>query len=110
MEPKKKLKKHTLTEPKWSWNISQEELMSRINEISAQIHRNTTTGQANWVVMGAGMAEQFNEALRDYSNVEMGDFRIEDDTYIQDITIRPTVSTQYIDIDFTITGDTWIDI
>jgi hypothetical protein len=102
MEPKKNLKKHTLTEPKWSWNISQEELVSRINEISTQIHRNTTRGPANWVVMGSGMAEQFNEALHEYSNIEVGDFRVEGDTYTQDITITPIRGVENITIDFNI--------
>jgi hypothetical protein len=110
MEPKKNLKKHKLVEPKWGWNLSQEELISRINDISAQIHRNTTTGPANWVIMGSGIAEQFNEALQDYSNIEVGDFRVEDDTYVQDITITPTRSMEHITVDFNVySGSTFID-
>ena len=105
MEPKKKLKRHNLTEPKWGpYNLTQEELMSRINEASAQIHRNTTTGPANWVIMGSHVAELLDEALRDYDrpNIEMGDFRVEDDTYVQDITITPNRSVENITIDFNV--------
>jgi hypothetical protein len=110
MEPKKNLKKHKLVEPKWGWNISQEELISRINDISAQIHRNTMTGGANWVIMGAGTADLFNEAMEGYSNdryedlpnIEMGDFRVEDDTYVQDITITPNRSIERIDLDISV--------
>jgi hypothetical protein len=68
MEPKKNLKKHKLVEPKWGWNISQEVLISRINQISNEIHNNTLTGPANWVIMGSGMVEQFNEIMDNYSN------------------------------------------
>ena len=117
MEPKKNLKKHKLVEPEWTWNIQGPELISRINEISAQIHRNTVTGPANWVVMGSGTAELFDEAMRGYSNdrwsdlpeIEMGDFRVEDDTYIQDITITPRRSVEHITIDLNIllTGHTF---
>jgi hypothetical protein len=104
MEPKKNLKKHKLVEPKWGWSMSQEEMISRINEISTQIHRNTTTGPANWVIMGSQAAELLDGALRDYDrpNIEMGDFRVEDDTYVQDITIIPNRSVENITIDFNV--------
>ena len=96
MEPKKHLKKHTLTEPEWTWNIQGPDLISRINEISAQI--------------------LLDEAMRDYTNdlpeVEMGDLRVEGDTYIQDVTIHPKFITVDIPTDnltITLTGDTWLD-
>ncbi len=98
MEPKKNLKKHKLIEPVWTWDIRGPELISRITEISEQIQRNTIRGSANWVIVGSGAADLFNEALESYSNdryenlpeVEMGDLRLEGDTYIQDVTITPT--------------------
>lgn len=75
MEPKKKLKRHNLTEPKWGpYNLTQEELISRINEASTQIHRNTTTGPANWVIMGSHAAELLDEALSDYDRPNSGVF------------------------------------
>lgn len=110
MKPKKNIKKHTLVEPKWTINFSQEELMRRITEISNQIHRNTTRGLGNWVLMGSDVARQFDEAMRDYQNIQVGEWRVEDDTYIQDITITPTRSVEYLDLNFTITGDTWTEI
>ena len=107
MEPKKKIKKHNLVEPKWTIELSQRELMDRINEISSQIHRNSTRGSANWVLMGSEAHRLFDEAMREYNNVEVGDWRIEDDRYVQDITITPTRSVEYLDLDFTVTGNTW---
>ena len=70
MEPKKNLKKHTLVEPKWAWTITNDELVSRINEISNQIHLNTLTGSANWVITGSDTADLLNIALEDYGDIE----------------------------------------
>jgi hypothetical protein len=67
MEPKKYLKKHTLTEPEWVWDIQGTDLINRINEISEQIHRNTTRGPSNWIIMGSTQADQFNELMNDTS-------------------------------------------
>jgi len=104
MEPKKNIKKHNLVEPKWTIELSQRELMDRINEISAQIHRNSTRGLANWVLMGSEVHRLFDEAMREHNDVEVGDWRIEDDRYVQDITITPTRSVEYLDLDFNITS------
>lgn len=113
MEPKKNLKKHHLTEPKWNISWSQQELINRINEISNQIHRNTLRGPANWVLMGSEAHRLFDEAMRDYTvtqDVEIGDWRIVDDTFVQDITVTPNRSVEYLDLNITITGDTWTEI
>lgn len=105
MEPKKNIKKHNLVEPKWTIELSQRELMDRINEISNQIHRNSTRSSANWVVMGSEAHRLFDEAMRGHNNVEVGDWRVEDDRYVQDITITPTRSVEYLDLNITFTGD-----
>ena len=110
MKPKKNIKKHHLTEPKWTVTWNNEELMRRITEVSNQIHQNTTRGLANWVVVGSDFARQFDEAMRDYQNIQVGDWRIEDNTYIQDITITPNRTVEYLDLNITITGDTWTEI
>lgn len=102
MKPKKNIKKHNLVEPKWTIEISQRELIDRINEISAQIHRNTTRGLGNWVVMGFDASRMLDEAMEDYENVNVGDWRVEDDRHIQDITITPTRSVEYLDLDFNV--------
>jgi hypothetical protein len=52
--------------------------------------------------MGEHVARQFDEAMREHT-IEMGGVRVEDDTYIQDVTIRPTRSVEYLDLNFTIT-------
>ena len=110
MKPKKNIKKHHLTEPKWTVTWDNEGLISRINEISNQIHRNTRRGGASWVVIGSDVARQFDEVMRDYQNIQVGDWRIEYNTYIQDITITPNRSVEYLDLNFTFTGDTWTEI
>jgi len=60
MEPKKEIKNHYLIKPKSKWleTLTQEELISRINEISEQIHRSSRIGPANFMVMGPHAAEQ----------------------------------------------------
>ena len=101
MEPKKNIKKHKLVEPQWGWTIPQEELGTRLDEIS---YMNTTRSPANWIIMGSYTAELFNRAIQGYENlpeIEMGDFRVEGDSYIQDITIRPT-REEVITVDFNI--------
>jgi hypothetical protein len=108
MEPKKNLKKHKLVEPDKSWD---QELITRINEISSQIHRNTLRGSGNWVIVSESAAELFDEAMRGYSDtrwsdlpeVEMGEGRVDGDTYIQDIMITPRRSMEHITVDFNIT-------
>lgn len=110
MEPKKNIKKHQLTEPKWEYTFTNNELLSRILQASNEIQRNTLEGRANWVIFGSETARQFNEAMRDYRDIEVGDWRIEDDRYVQDITIVPNRSIEYLDLNITITGDTWTEI
>ena len=91
MEPKKKINRHNLIKPKFGYTSSNEELISRINEASNRILRNSQYGIGDWVIMSSEVHNQFNEVLVDsgYQNVEFGDFRVEGDTYIQDVTIRP---------------------
>jgi hypothetical protein len=106
MEPKKNLKKHRLTEPlifhpEWKASWSQEELISKINEISNQIHRSSRRGGASWVLMGEHVARQFDEAMREHT-IEMGDVRIEEDSHVQDIIIRPTRGVERIELDFNV--------
>jgi len=85
--------------------LSQRELMDRINEISNQIHRNSTRGSANWVLMGSEAHRLFDEVMGEHNNVEVGDWKIEDDRYVQDITITPTRSVEYLDLNITFTED-----
>ena len=91
MEPKKKINKHNLIKPKFGYTSSNEELISRINEAANRILRNSHRGIGDWVIMSSEVHNQFNEVLvdSDYQNVEFGDFRVEGDTYIQDVTVTP---------------------
>ncbi len=90
MEPKKKIKRHGLIKPKFEYTTS-EELISRINEASNRILRNSQRGIGDWVIVSSKIHNQFNEVLvdSDYQNVEFGDFRVEGNTYIQDVTVTP---------------------
>lgn len=89
MEPKKKINKHNLIKPKFEYTTSNEELISRINEASNRILRNSNYGVGEWIILGSSVHDQFNEVLTEwgYQNVEFGDFRVERDTYIQDVTV-----------------------
>lgn len=101
MEPKKKIKKHHLTKPEYTFN--NEELMSRIMEAAQLIQRNSLNGLADWVVMGGHPASNLN-------NIVFGEWRIEDGSYTQDITVTPNRSLEYLDLNITFTGDTWVDL
>ena len=109
MEPKKNLKKHTLVEPKWAWG---EHLINRINEISADIHRNA--GSANWIFTGSDTADLLDEVLRDYDDtpdIEIGDTRVDGSTYTQDVTIYPRKSVENVMVNFNLihSGATTMD-
>lgn len=110
MEPKKKINKHNLIEPKWEYTTSNRELISRINTVANQILRNSQCSIGDWIVMNSPIHRQFNEVLSDYQNVEFGDFRVQGDTYIQDVTVGPynTPREIIINVDnfITLSGDT----
>ena len=75
MEPKKEIKNHYLIKPKSKWlePLTQEELISRINEISEQIHRSSRIGPANFMVMGPHAAEQLDEVMREYRKLDFSE-------------------------------------
>lgn len=96
MEPKKEIKNHYLIKPKSKWlePLRQEELISRINEISEQIHRSGRIGPTNFMVMGPHATEQLDELMIEYRN-----------TIPLDVIIEPRRPAENISITFT--ADTW---
>jgi hypothetical protein len=65
MKPKKRIKRHHLTEPQWI--LTSNELISRMNEISNTIHRNSRNSPANWVIVGSEAQRLLDEAMTDNS-------------------------------------------
>lgn len=101
MEPKKTIKKHYIID-------HESELMELLSHISdsalnqMRTGRENMMGSANWVVCSSEVADMINSM---YEVDEIGDLRVEDDSYVQDIRLRPRRPAENISITFT--ADTW---
>ena len=115
MEPKKNIKKHTLIEPvkiytgslygifdECEFNFNQEDLVQKITDAANRIHELSMDNyMANWAIMSNKASRIYQENIRDY-NIQIGDMRVEDDTIIQDIEVKPICNMDYLTLDFTI--------
>lgn len=101
MEPKKTIKKHYIID-------HESELMELLSHISdsalnqMRTGRENMMGSANWVVCSSEVSDMINSM---YGVYEIGDLRVEDDSYVQDIRLRPRRPAENISITFT--ADTW---
>lgn len=100
MEPKKTIKKHYIID-------HESELMELLSHISDSAQgiirgRENMMGSANWVVCSSEVSDMINSM---YGVYEIGDLRVEDDSYVQDIRLRPRRPAENISITFT--ADTW---
>lgn len=101
MEPKKTIKKHYIID-------HESELMELLSHISdsalnqMRTGRENMMGSANWVVCSSEVSDMINSMCGVY---EIGDLRVEDDSYVQDIRLRPRRPAENISITFT--ADTW---
>ena len=101
MEPKKTIKKHYIID-------HESELMELLSHISdsalnqMRTGRENMMGPANWVVCSSEVADMINSM---YEVDEIGDLRVGDDSYVQDIRLRPRRPAENISITFT--ADTW---
>lgn len=101
MEPKKTIKKHYIID-------HESELMELLSHISdsalnqMRTGRENMMGSANWVVCSSEVADMINSM---YEVDEIGDLRVGDDSYVQDIRLRPRRPAENISITFT--ADTW---
>ena len=101
MEPKKTIKKHYIID-------HESELMELLSHISdsalnqMRTGRENMMGSANWVVCSSEVSDMINSMCGVY---EIDDLRVEDDSYVQDIRLRPRRPAENISITFT--ADTW---
>lgn len=105
MKPKKGIKKHHIVDHEKELM----ELLSRISDSAQGIirGRENMMGSANWVVCSSEVTDIIN-SMYEEGEIEIGDLRVEDDSYVQDITLRPRRPAENISITFT--ADTWTDI
>jgi regulation of enolase protein 1 (concanavalin A-like superfamily) len=64
-------------------------------------------GPANWVVCSSEVADMVN-SMYEVDEIEVGDWRLEDYSYVRDIRLRPRRSVENLSITFT--ADTWTEI
>ena len=104
MEPIKKLRKHHVIEVKYD-----ESLWDRFTRLSENFHRRRTS-PASWVITSAEVANMIN-SMYETDEIEVSDFRIEDDSYVQDIFLKPKRTIKNIDLNITVQpiSDTWQD-
>ena len=105
MKPKKGIKKHHIID-------HEKELMGLLSRISDSAQgvirgRENGMGPANWVVCSSEVANMIN-SMYEVDEIEIGDLRVEDDSYVQDIRLRPRRSVENLSITFT--ADTWTEI
>lgn len=102
MEPKKGIKKHHIVDHEKELM----ELLSRISDSTQGIirGRENVMGRANWVVCSSEVVNMIN-SMYEVDEIEIGDWRLEDDSYVQDIRLRPRRPAENISITFT--ADTW---
>lgn len=102
MEPKQRINKHYLVDHEKELM----ELLSRISDSTQGIirGRENVMGRANWVVCSSEVANMIN-SMYEVDEIEIGDWRLEDDSYVQDIRLRPRRPAENISITFTV--DTW---
>ena len=99
MEPKQRINKHYLVD-------HEKELMELLSCISDSAQgiirgRENMMGSANWVVCSSEVSDMINSMYEVY---EIGDLRVGDDSYVQDIRLRPRTAEN---ISITFTADTW---
>jgi hypothetical protein len=96
MEPRKYIKKYHFDGFDY-----EKELYKLLNEWSGQIQSSNRGGPANWIVCSPQVADSINEMTMEF---QMDEWRIEDNSLIQDIQLRPRRVPQYLNLDISITN------
>ena len=102
MEPVKKLRKHHVREVKYD-----ESLWDRLIRLSENFHERRTS-PASWVITSAEVANMIN-SMYEVDEIEVSDLRIEDESYVQDIFLKPKRTMRHVNITTTFKADTWQD-
>lgn len=99
MEPKKHIKKYH-----FDGFDFEKELTRLLNEqLYGAVNGNNRLGVGNYIVTSPIVANMIN-SMYDPSEIEIGEFRIEDNIMIQDIHLRPRRGMDYLNLDFSITN------
>jgi|688.fasta_scaffold245950_5 hypothetical protein len=96
IKPKKYIKKYHFGDFDY-----EKELNRLLNELSGQIQSSNRGGPANWIVCSPQVADSINSMIMES---QIGDWRIEDNSFIQDIQLRPRRVPQYLNLDISITN------
>ena len=97
IKPKKYIKKYHFGDFDY-----EKELNRLLNEWSGLVQSYSRRGPANWIVCSPQLADSINTNQPD--EIEIGETRIEGDTMIQDIQLRPRRVPQYLNLDINITN------
>lgn len=96
MEPKKYIKKYNFDGFDY-----EKELSKFLNEWSGLVQSNSRRGPANWIFCSPQLADSINSMTME---VQVDEWRIEDNNLIQDIQLRPRRGLEYLNLDFNITN------
>lgn len=97
MEPRKYVKKYHFN------GFDFEKELDRLLTEFSELHGWSNTGRGGWVVTSPSVTELIN-SMYEPSEIEIGETRIEGDTVIQDIQLRPRRGMEYLNLDFNITN------
>jgi hypothetical protein len=95
MEPIKKLRKHHVREVLYTTSLWDE--LSRLPCMDRR-------GQVSWIIVSSEVANMIN-SMYEVDEIEVSDLRIEDDTYVQDIFLKPKRTVDNINLNITV--DKW---
>lgn len=99
MEPKRYVKKYHFNDFDF-----EKELYRLLNEqFQGLVIGNNRMGVGNYIVTSPTIAELINSMYKP-NEIEIGEPRIEGDTMIQDIQLRPRRGMEYLNLDFNITN------
>lgn len=99
MKPNRRIKKHYISDK----SLFRQDLIDRLNIICERIHRERVAGRGNWIITSPQVAEVINNLT---TSIQMGDFIVDEDRYIQEITVSTMSPQQTITIDFNVMSAT----
>ena len=96
IKPKKYIKKYYFGDFDY-----EKELNRVLNEWSGLVQSNSRRGPANWIICSPQVADAINAMTME---VQADEWIIEDNSFIQDIQLRPRRVPQYLNLDINITN------
>jgi len=99
MEPRKYIKKYHFDGFDY-----EKELYKLLNEWSGRFLSGNRRGPANYVVVCSPQVADSINSMYEPDEIEIGETRIEGNTMIQDIQLRPRRGHEYLNLDLNITN------